>query len=74
MLTIFITAIVSGCIGVLIATVRAGSFINAQQHRIALLEELYIAACQPEPARDATVAQWVENNKAFNEKLKRKLN
>lgn len=68
MLAILITATVSGCIGFFIASVMAAGIINKRDHRIALLEELYVSACEPDLARDATVAQWVENNKAFNEK------
>ena len=62
--------IAGACIGFATATILNYKAIRKIEKDRDMYCDLYVAACQPDPVRDATVNAWAENNRKFNERTK----
>jgi len=60
----------SACFGFLVAVALCHKAIHKLEKDRDMYCDLYVAACQPDPVRDATVDAWAENNRKFNERTK----
>lgn len=69
-MTTIILCSLSACIGFVTATILNYMAIRKLEKNRDMYCDLYVAACQPDPVRDAAVEAWAENNRKFNERTK----